>query len=125
VAKLCEREADVNAPEKENGRTPLYIASVYGHKEVVAELCKRRANLEAAMTDGRTPLYIAAWKGHKEVVAELCKRGADVNAPEKENGRTPLYIASVYGHRLKLLQNCVNGGLMLMLQKKVVQPHCA
>ena len=86
---------------RNDGATPLYIASVEGHLEVVRELLARGAAVDAARniteTSSATPLYIASWAGHLEIVRELLKAKANVDAA-RNDGWTPLLIASQKGH---------------------------
>lgn len=46
--------------EFQNGLNALHLASKDGHKEVVAELLKRGANVDAATKKGNTALHIAS-----------------------------------------------------------------
>jgi ankyrin repeat protein len=58
------------------GGTALMHASENGHLEIVRELCRKGANVNAARADnGFTALMLASWNGHQEVVRELCERG--------------------------------------------------
>ena len=59
------------------GATPLFIAALKGHHEVVAALIAARANVDLAVNDGATPLLYAAGFGHVEVVRLLVRAGAD------------------------------------------------
>ena len=83
--------ADVNAKDQ-NGRTPLQLAALKGHKEVAVLLIAKGADLEAKTNSGWTPLVVAAVRGQKEVVELLIAKGADVNA-KRNDGETPLDLA--------------------------------
>ena len=126
VALLLDKGADINAkavPTKKSGCyysalmmpttksrypstiskdgfTPLMFAADKGHKEVVALLLDRGANINAA-SEGNflyTALMIAAGRGYSEIVNLLLARGADVNA-SNSIGHTALTIAAGLGHK--------------------------
>ena len=80
---------DVNAKHDAFGITPLEIAAIAGHKEIVELLISEGADVNAKDKKGRTPLHWAATHGRKEIVELLIAKGADVNA-KTEGGITPL-----------------------------------
>eukprot|EP00300_Choanocystis_sp_HF-7_P014674 c18769_g1_i2.p2 GENE.c18769_g1_i2~~c18769_g1_i2.p2 ORF type:complete len:112 (+),score=25.40 c18769_g1_i2:202-537(+) len=59
--------------------TPLVLAAVNNHIEVVRLLIQLKANVNCADNNGWTPLYIAARCGHFAVVQELLDHGGNVN----------------------------------------------
>lgn len=100
------------------------MASKDGHVEIVTELLKRGAKVDAATKKGNTALHIASlgilfiinkklfsfyWKiqlnlfsfyfsaGQSEVVTILIEYGAAVNI-QSQNGFTPLYMAAQENH---------------------------
>ncbi|XP_049916905.1 ankyrin-3-like isoform X8 [Epinephelus moara] len=82
----------------QNGLNALHLASKEGHVEVVAELIKHGANVDAATKQkGNTALHIASLAGQTEVVKELVTHNANVNA-QSQNGFTPLYMAAQENH---------------------------
>ncbi|TWW78254.1 Ankyrin-3 [Takifugu flavidus] len=81
----------------QNGLNALHLASKEGHVEVVAELLKLEATVDAATKKGNTALHIASLAGQSEVVKELVNNGANVNA-QSQNGFTPLYMAAQENH---------------------------
>ncbi|XP_034426422.1 ankyrin-3-like isoform X9 [Hippoglossus hippoglossus] len=82
----------------QNGLNALHLASKEGHVEVVAELIKQGANVDAATKQkGNTALHIASLAGQTDVVKELVTHGANVNA-QSQNGFTPLYMAAQENH---------------------------
>uniref|UniRef100_A0AAX7U5L1 ZU5 domain-containing protein n=1 Tax=Astatotilapia calliptera TaxID=8154 RepID=A0AAX7U5L1_ASTCA len=112
----------------QNGLNALHLASKEGHVEVVAELIKQGANVDAAtkVCDGFTPLAVALQQGHDQVVSLLLENDTkgkvrlpalhiaarkddtkaaalllqnDHNADvESKSGFTPLHIAAHYGN---------------------------
>lgn len=75
----------------------LFIASQYGHFDVVRTLVERKANIEFVWQSGATPLFIASQNGHKPVVAYLLAHGANVNKPRLD-GAVPVTSATFGGH---------------------------
>uniref|UniRef100_A0A672S0G0 Ankyrin 3 n=1 Tax=Sinocyclocheilus grahami TaxID=75366 RepID=A0A672S0G0_SINGR len=101
-----------------------------GHVDVVAELLKLCANVDAATKKGNTALHIASLAGQTEVVRELVTNGANVNAQMFTNGIvyivkqntvindgfTPLAVALQQGHDQVvslLLENDTKGKVRL------------
>jgi ankyrin repeat protein len=91
-------------------RTPLMLAALEGHMEVVTFLVEEGADVNARDADGETPLYMAAGWGHEEVVAFLLSRGADARTSNR-HGSTPLHEASCEGHLriVRLLLHTLGG----------------
>ena len=75
------------------GVTLLYFASAGDYPNLIRELLRRGANVNAKIEGGCVPLDRATESGHKDIVELLIAHGADVNA--KNNlGRPPLYFIS-------------------------------
>jgi ankyrin repeat protein len=62
---------------RNDGATPLLIASQKGHLEVVRELLSRGANPRAATTNGESALSLATGNGHK-AVAKLLRAALNI-----------------------------------------------
>ena len=83
---------NVDARDAED-KTPLQHAAYWGHKEIVALLIAKGADVNAKKgDDGETPLHHAAFGGYKEIAELLIAKGADVNA-KRDDGKTPLDVA--------------------------------
>ncbi|XP_032231090.2 kinase D-interacting substrate of 220 kDa isoform X2 [Nematostella vectensis] len=80
-----------------NGQTPLIIASEKGNVEIVHELLKRNAEVNAQDEDGWTALIAACKEGCSEVAKELLESGARLQLADV-GGWTPLVWASYKGH---------------------------
>ena len=99
VAKLLIlRSANVNAP-RDDGYTPLILASQNGHAEVVRYLLSLNADASSmTASHGTTALIQAAQEGHLEVVKLLVANRADPNLSMTYAGLTALIRAAGKGH---------------------------
>jgi ankyrin repeat protein len=70
VQALLQGGADVDKA-RDNGATPLYIASQNGHVPVVQALLQGGADVNKARDDGVTPVSAASAKGHTAIVRLL------------------------------------------------------
>lgn len=73
VARLIERDADVNKP----GWTPLHYATTNGHLEIMKLLLDNDAFINAQSPNGTTPLMMASMYGSDAAVKLLLDEGAD------------------------------------------------
>ncbi|CAC5371913.1 unnamed protein product [Mytilus coruscus] len=91
-------------------RTPLYLASTFGHTDIVELLLKQNYDIDSHDCFNFTPLYVAALCNHIETVKILVKHGCDINMCNDEN-ESPLYVASKWGNvdivKLLLDNNCI------------------
>lgn len=78
---------NVNAKEKNSGRTALHNAASEGNVEEVRFLLNNGADINAKNKANHTPLYLAACQ--PETVRILLERGADVKSASE-------YIGSIY-----------------------------
>lgn len=66
------------------GRTPLYMASCYGHKDIVEYLLEKRGyDINAVDLSGVSALMCAIWNNQDEMAKYLIKKGADLNIKNK------------------------------------------
>ncbi|CAG2239290.1 unnamed protein product [Mytilus edulis] len=84
------------------GWTPLSLAVVKGHMEIVRYLVKEGVSFETRDQRGMTPIMYAAERGHLEIVKFMDTLGSDLKAKSKV-GLTPLLFAVQRGH-LEIVQ---------------------
>uniref|UniRef100_A0A7M4DYH0 Nuclear factor kappa B subunit 2 n=1 Tax=Crocodylus porosus TaxID=8502 RepID=A0A7M4DYH0_CROPO len=76
---LVRKGADVNAAERQGGRTPLHLAVEMDNLNMAAHLVKKLgADINARTFAGNTPLHLAAGLGSPTLTKMLIKSGADV-----------------------------------------------
>ncbi|KAG9478956.1 hypothetical protein GDO78_012563 [Eleutherodactylus coqui] len=84
---------DCKGKSKSNmGWAPLHLACYFGHKEVVADLLKAGADINALNDMGDTPLHRAAFTGRKELVILLLDSNSDTTVING-GGRTAADVA--------------------------------
>ncbi|KAF7902945.1 hypothetical protein EAF00_002847 [Botryotinia globosa] len=84
--------------------TSLHYASLGGHIDVMTELLRFGADLNARDRTGSTPLHIAARCGYKQACDLLLSAGASVLSRDNEN-RSPIHCAvrKGYHHIVKIM----------------------
>lgn len=73
---LLSHGADPNGISGAEAETPLHAAARRGDIEIVEELLRRGARVDAPRKDGRTPYVIAEMSGHREIAVRLAAAGA-------------------------------------------------
>ena len=73
--------------------SPLMLAALKGHKELVRKLIARDADVNKP---GWAPLHYAATGGHLEIMLMLLEEHAFIDA-QSPNKSTPLMMAAMYG----------------------------
>ena len=83
-----------------DAHTPLLVAARDGHTEIVAELLKAGANVNAIEpVFGAVPLHKSVYNGHAEITKMLVEQpGIDLNFQGATNGYTPLHDAIWHGY---------------------------
>ena len=94
---LLENGADLEFQTKNQGFTPLHVASAEGNTDICRILTDYICKVNAKAISGYTPLHLAAEKGSLEIVQLLIENGASINEVENE-GWTPLYLAAKNKH---------------------------
>jgi ankyrin repeat protein len=98
-ALLTHRPESISMQSSKLGqRSPLHVAAMRGHQNIVTELLTRGVDIELQASNGSTALHLASWNGHLDVVDVLLDAKADVNATTT-NGSTALLFASQKGHQ--------------------------
>lgn len=82
-------DAENPPPPCGHGQSPIHLACVNGHVEVVRFLVERGAKMEATSKLGATALHYAAENGRFAVVKYLVECGANLAAADAD-GKTPL-----------------------------------
>ena len=95
VKKLVNKGHSVNGSQV-HGRTPLIVASIYGHSDIVRYLLEQNANVNITDDPGLSALCYACEGGHLDVVNMLLSKGAETEAKNARD--TPLMRAIRYGH---------------------------
>jgi ankyrin repeat protein len=110
ASQLIAQNANVNAQEKKDGRTSLYLAAEGGHLDLARLLVQNGAAVGiGGGCDGKTPLYIAVEGGHARVAAMLVKEGRADACQVGFRGKPPLHVATEKGHAeiaALLIQEC-------------------
>jgi ankyrin repeat protein len=89
-------KSEVNACSM-NGSTPLLLASIKGHVQVMKLLLKHGAKTDVKTHSGNTPLLVACMYGHNEAVQLLLENGAN-RLDKNFFGGTTFSLAQENGH---------------------------
>jgi len=97
--------------------TPLLVAAREGYTEIVAELLKAGADINATEpTFGAVPLHKAVYNGHADITEILVEQpGVDINFQGATNGYTPLHDALWHGYS-ECAEILIKAGACLNLQ---------
>ncbi|XP_073163935.1 ankyrin repeat domain-containing protein 27 isoform X1 [Lepidochelys kempii] len=95
LARIPANGLGVNVTNQD-GFTPLHVAALHGHPELVYLLLKHGANISAKNTNHAVPLHLACQKGHFQVVKCLVDCNAKQNKKDV-HGNTPLIYACLNG----------------------------
>lgn len=109
VKQLLGKGASITYQDKD-GFSPLFAATMKGHKEMISFLLERGAQINNNRTkEGLTPLHFAALENNAEIIKLMLDKGADIKAKDK-SGNTALHAAAAKGGR-EAVEILINKGL--------------
>ncbi|MCA9074379.1 MAG: ankyrin repeat domain-containing protein [Planctomycetaceae bacterium] len=113
IPKLMTMGHRVDALDKQ-GRTPLFLAAVFGKGKSVKPLLDAGADANLPGPDGRTPLIAATFPtkcgANESMIHELLEAGADPSITESTNEKySPLHHA-VWGNSLVVVEDLIAHG---------------
>ncbi|MCD7463130.1 hypothetical protein HAX54_050014 [Datura stramonium] len=96
---LCVGYADIDLNSIDSqGRTPLHIAAIHGHVEVIQFLVSVGSDPDMLDSQGWTPLHFAAHQGHVEAVDFLLNHSTFAKYALTKQGKTAFELAIDKGH---------------------------
>ncbi len=103
---LSKPSTNVNI-QNTSGVTPLYLAILFNHVNIIDTLLVAKANKLIENKNGSSFMHIAAMSGHLNVIEWALKNGFDVDCTSKFD-LTPLYLALFYNQSaaVDLLLTC-------------------
>lgn len=98
IMALHQAKVNLDEVDRQEGKTALHIASVYGHASVVRLLIDLGVNVNKTdQSDNQfAALHFAVINGHEEICEVLIQAGANVNLADKKYKLTPLHLAAYY-----------------------------
>ena len=107
MLELIHHNPQLSVAHNAKGMTPLHIACLNGHREVLNSInLNLNEVLHASDRSGNTPLHLACEGGREDIVQLLIDSGANINQTNNE-GEVPAHIAVQYGsiNIVKILQH--------------------
>ncbi|XP_004247547.1 protein VAPYRIN-LIKE [Solanum lycopersicum] len=96
---LCLGYADIDLNSIDSqGRTPLHIAAIHGHVEVIQFLVSVGSDTDRLDAQGWTPLHFAATQGYVEAVGVLLNHSNFAKYVVTKQGKTAYELAIDKGH---------------------------
>jgi ankyrin repeat protein len=89
---LISKGFPVSAKSKLAQMTPLHLACIHGHLEIVKILIDCKSDLGSIDDQRKTPLHHASQRGHADIASYLIDIGADVS-PMDIDDQTPVDLA--------------------------------
>ena len=100
------------------------LAAEAGDAQLVGQMLKDGALIDAVDSGARTPLIVACEHGHNLVAQVLIRQGADIYATCGEGGATPLLLGCAQGHEAIVLELCANRVNLWPVRAPVSSPAC-
>lgn len=94
---LIESGINLDDVTKNEKKSAIYIASFFGHENIVELLINSKVKINIINKYNRTPLWCASEKGYVKIVQLLIDAGADINISDVDN-ITPHQIAVKMNH---------------------------
>lgn len=104
------------APGDIKKNTPLMLAALFGHTEVIKALIAAKVDLDLVNGDGNTALATAAFLCHTEVVAALLEAGADKNV-KNTGGATAYASVAVDFEEVRFVYDILNNLIFKPMQQ--------
>ena len=89
--------SDVEKREPYTQFTPLHVAALNGHENIVQLLLSKKADVNPRSRSESTPLHCASQEGHLASVVALLQAGADPLLPQ-DDGALPIHQAAQFNH---------------------------
>ena len=93
VKKLLEKKERINRRMEKDGSTPLSMAALHGHHDVIEYLIDQGADVNATNRDGNTPLHVAAFLCRSDIMQLLLDAGASP-LTKNNRGESPIDVVS-------------------------------
>lgn len=100
------------------------LAAETGDAQLVGQMLKDGALIDAVGSGMKTPLIVACENGRELAAQVLIRQGADIYATCAESGATPLLLACAQGHEAVVIELCANRVDLWPVRARVSSPAC-
>jgi len=100
------------------------LAAASGNAELVGQMLKDGALIDAVGSGVKTPLIVACEHGHALAAQVLIRQGANIYATCGESGATPLLLACALGVDAIVVELCANRIDLWPVRARVSSPSC-
>lgn len=101
------------------------LAAESGDAQLVGQMLKDGALIDAVGSGVKTPLVVACEHGNELAAQVLIRQGADIYATCGETGATPLLLACAQGHDAIVIELCANRVGLWPVRARVSSPACS